>query len=41
MLKGSFKGILTKSIDGEKIKDPFHSMLKEILNYHEHKDEKT
>ena len=31
MLKGSFKGILTKSIDQEKIKEPFHSMVYIIL----------
>ena len=33
MLKGSFKGILTKSIDGEKIKDPLHSMVLIFIYY--------
>ncbi|KRX00676.1 hypothetical protein PPERSA_00903 [Pseudocohnilembus persalinus] len=39
-LKNSFKGILGRTANNDPIKAPYEEMLKELLNYHEKKDEK-
>ena len=39
-LKTIFKTILARSEDGTALKEPYHSMLIELLNYHEKKEKK-
>lgn len=34
-LKNSFKGILGRTSNNDKIKEPYHEMLVELLKFHE------
>lgn len=39
-LKATFKGILGRTGNDEEIKEPYHTMLKELLQYHEKAEQK-
>jgi len=40
-LKTVFKNIITRTINGDRIKEPYNNMLKEILKHHANGDKKV